>query len=48
MIRTGQSAGLAIEDVGISGDDDYEMTSDDLLHGNADLVEFCTGMLAAT
>lgn len=48
MIRTGQSAGLAIEDVGISGDEDYEMTSDDLLHGNTDLAEFCTGMLTAT
>jgi Peptidase family S41 len=48
MIRTGQSVGLAIEDVGITGDDHYEMTNDDLLHGNADLAEFCTGMLAAT
>ena len=26
MIRTGQSAGLAIEDIGIVGDDQYEMT----------------------
>jgi len=45
MIRTGRSAGLAIEDVGIAGDEQYEMTNDDLLHGNADLAEFCTRML---
>jgi Peptidase family S41 len=48
MIRTGQSAGLAIEDVGIIGDDQYEMTQTDLLGGNADLTEFCTRILATT
>jgi Peptidase family S41 len=48
MIRTGQSAGLAIEDVGILGDDQYDMTSDDVLHGNTDLAEFCTRILTAT
>jgi hypothetical protein len=47
MIRTGQSAGLAIEDIGIVGDDQYEMTSDDLLHGNTDLAEFCTRILTS-
>ena len=26
MTRTGQSAGLAIEDIGVTGDDHYEMT----------------------
>ena len=45
MIRTGRSAGLAIEDVGIAGDDQYEMTKTDLLDGNTDLAEFCTRML---
>jgi hypothetical protein len=48
MIRTGQSAGLAIEDVGIIGDDQYEMTQTDLLDGNADLTEFCTRILTTT
>ncbi len=47
MIRTGQSAGLAIEDIGIVGDDQYEMTSDDLLHSNRDLAEFCTRILTS-
>jgi hypothetical protein len=48
MIRTGLSAGLAIEDIGIVGDDQYEMTNNDLLDGNTDLAEFCTRMLIAT
>jgi hypothetical protein len=48
MIRTGQSAGLAIEDVGITGDDQHEMTKTDLLASNADLIEFCTRMLTTT
>jgi hypothetical protein len=48
MIRTGQSAGLAIEDVGVTGDDQYEMTHQDLLNGNTDLAEFCTKMLVDT
>ena len=48
MIRTGQSAGLAIEDIGIVGDDQYEMTSNDLLSGNSDLAEFCTRILATS
>ena len=45
MIRTGQSAGLAIEDVGITGDDRHEMTKTDVLGGNTDLTEFCTQLL---
>jgi len=48
MIRTGQSTGVAIEDVGIIGDDQYEMTRTDLLGGNADLTEFCTRILTST
>ena len=47
MTRTGQSGGLAIEDVGISGDDQHEMTKTDLLASNADLIEFCTRMLSS-
>lgn len=47
MVRSGRSAGLAIEDVGVVGDDRYEMTEDDLLHDNRDLTEFCTGLLAS-
>ena len=48
MIRTGQSAGLAIEDIGIAGDDQYEMTSNDLLSGNSDLAEFCGNSVSQT
>ncbi|MEU4323354.1 S41 family peptidase [Nocardia fluminea] len=48
MIRTGQSAGLAIEDIGVAGNDHYEMTYHDLLNGNPDLAEFCTKILATT
>lgn len=48
MTRTGQSAGLAIEDVGINGDERYEMTETDLTNGNADLAEFCTRLLTST
>jgi hypothetical protein len=47
MTRTGQSAGLAIEDVGVTGDDQYELTYEDLLNGNPDLAEFCTKVLVA-
>ena len=48
MVRTGFSSGLAIEDVGVAGDDVYEMTRDDLLDGNKDLAEFCAQLLVAT
>jgi len=48
MTRTGQSAGLSVEDVGVTGDDRYEMTYQDLLNGNPDLAEFCTKILATT
>jgi hypothetical protein len=47
MTRTSQSAGLAVEDVGVTGDDRYEMTYQDLLNGNPDLAEFCTQLLVA-
>lgn len=47
MTRTGRSAGLAVEDVGIAGHERYEMTYEDLLHGNLDLAEFCTEVLTS-
>ena len=47
MVRTGFSSGRAIEDVGVAGDDLYEMTLNDLLDGNVDLAEFCAQLLVA-
>jgi len=46
MVRTGTGAGLAIEDVGVAGDERYDMTERDLVEGNPDLLEFCTALLA--
>ncbi len=48
IARSGTASGLAIEDVGVSGEEHYTMTEDDVLHGNADLVEFCARLLAAS
>jgi hypothetical protein len=48
MTRSGESAGLAIEDIGVSGDERYDMTETDLTHGNSDLAEFCTRLLTST
>jgi hypothetical protein len=48
MTRTGQSAGLAIEDIGVTGDDTYDMTETDLINGNTNLAEFCTQLLTST
>lgn len=48
MTRSGESAGLAIEDIGVRGDESYDMTETDLANGNTDLAEFCTGLLTAT
>ena len=45
MVRTGYNNGVAIEDVGIPGDETHVMTADDLLHGNRDLIEFCAKVL---
>ena len=47
MTRSGLSAGLAIEDIGVNGDDRYDMTENDLTGGNADLAEFCTKLLTS-
>ena len=47
MTRTGLSVGLAIEDIGVLGDATHEMTEDDLLHDNIDLIEFCAHVLTS-
>jgi hypothetical protein len=43
-IRSGISDGIPIEDLGIAGIP-YDMTENDLLHGNRDLLAYCTGLL---
>ena len=43
-IRSGLSDGVPIEDLGVSGVS-YDMTRDDLLHANRDLITFCTDLL---
>lgn len=48
MTRSGQSAGLAVEDIGVNGDERYDMTETDLTGGNTDLAEFCTQLLTTT
>ncbi len=46
MTRSGASAGLAVEDIGVSGDERYDMTQNDLTSGNTDLTDFCARLLA--
>ncbi len=46
--RSGTASGLAIEDVGVPGDEHYDMTEDDVLGGNHDLTDFCAGLLLTT
>lgn len=48
MTRSGESAGLAVEDIGVKGDEGYDMTETDLIDGNTGLAEFCTKLLIAT
>jgi hypothetical protein len=43
--RSGTSAGLTIEDIGITGDDHYTMTKNDVLGHNDDLLEYCSQLL---
>lgn len=43
-IRSGVADGIPIEDLGIGGVP-YDMTRNDLLHGNRDLLAFCTDLL---
>lgn len=46
MVRSGSAAGLAIEDVGVLGEERYDMTERDVVDGNHDLLEHCTALLA--
>jgi hypothetical protein len=43
-IRSSAGDGIPIEDLGISGLP-YDMTRNDLLHGNRDLIRFCISAL---
>lgn len=43
--RSGSSAGLTIEDIGITGSDHYTMTRKDVLGHNDDLLEYCGQLL---
>lgn len=45
-IRSGSGDGIPIEDLGIPGIP-YEMTKNDLLRSNKDLLDFCTSLLTA-
>jgi hypothetical protein len=44
-LRSGAADGLPIEDLGVPGIA-YEMTLDDLLQENRDLIAFCAGLLS--
>ena len=46
-LRVGARAGQPVEDLGVKPDIDYEMTRDDLLHGNRDLLTKAGEILAA-
>ena len=48
MTRTGPNDGRAIEDIGVSGDEHYTMTRNDLLEDNIDLATYCGKLLAHT
>ncbi|SKC72017.1 S41 family peptidase [Krasilnikoviella flava] len=48
MVRSGAAAGLAIEDVGVAGEERYDMTERDVVGGNRDLLEHCTALLASS
>ena len=43
-IRSGSGDGIPIEDLGIPGIP-YQMTKDDLMSSNKDLLAFCTSLL---
>lgn len=45
-MRVGKRAGEPIEDLGVTRDLDHEMTRDDLLNGNVDLLERAGALLA--
>ncbi|GMA86608.1 hypothetical protein GCM10025868_18580 [Angustibacter aerolatus] len=44
-VRSGRSDGVPIEDLGVGGIP-YDMTRDDVLRGNRDLLAFCADVLA--
>ncbi|HET7463196.1 MAG TPA: S41 family peptidase [Longimicrobium sp.] len=46
-LRVGPRAGTPVEDLGVQPDEMHEMTRDDLLKGNADLIEHAAGLLKA-
>ena len=46
-LRVGSRAGQPVEDLGVEPDILYDMTSDDLLHGNRDLLDRAGEVLAA-
>lgn len=48
MTRSGQSVGIAVEDIGVTADERYDMTETDLTDGNKDLTEFCARLLTET
>jgi hypothetical protein len=45
-VRSGVADGTLIEDAGIVGQS-YDMTRDDIFHGNRDLMEYCGKILAS-
>jgi hypothetical protein len=48
MTRTGPNDGRAIEDIGVTGDEHYTMSRNDLLEDNIDLTTYCGKILAHT
>lgn len=45
-LRVGDRAGTPVEDLGVQPDFPYDMTRNDLLDGNADLIEFAAAKLS--
>jgi len=45
-LRVGPRAGTEVEDLGVTPDELHQMTSDDLLYGNRDLIEHAASLLA--
>jgi hypothetical protein len=45
--RTGTSEGVAIEDIGVRGDETYTLTKRDLIHDNSGLLAYCARILKA-
>lgn len=46
-VRIGDAAGMSIEDLGVSGHERRSLTKRDLTEKNADLLDFCGGLLAS-